>query len=36
MIHDDTYAFASLAEEKNDKQLRRDMLKKIMWQVKGS
>jgi hypothetical protein len=30
MIQDDTYAFASLAEEKNDKQLRRDMLKKIM------
>jgi len=36
MIPDDTYVFASLAEEKNDKQLRRDMLKKIMQQVKGS
>lgn len=30
MVQDDTYAFASLAEEKNDKQLRREMLKKIM------
>jgi hypothetical protein len=30
MVPDDTMAFASLAEEKNDKQLRREMLKKIM------
>jgi|LauGreDrversion4_2_1035121.scaffolds.fasta_scaffold32078_7 hypothetical protein len=29
-------AFASLEEEKNDKKLRREMLKKIMQQVKGS
>jgi hypothetical protein len=29
-IQDDTLAFASLEEEKNDKKLRREMLKKIM------
>ena len=36
VLEQDSMVFASLAEEKNDKQLRRDMLKKIMQQVKGN